>query len=126
MSWAVGRDRNRRRHIGYGVPATCDHPGCGASIDRGLSYACGSGVVGQVDNCGLFFCGQHLAHFVEAGDGGEWVCERCANDEKAFDPTPDTVEWARHVLTDGSWAEWRESEPEWAAAMRAIAVEVTP
>ncbi len=41
MSWAVGFDETWQRDIGYGVPAYCDHPGCMAEIDRGLSYVCG-------------------------------------------------------------------------------------
>ena len=54
------------RWCGYGVPATCDFPGCGASIDRGLAYLCG----GQGDGgCGLFFCGSHL--------GDDDLCEQC-------------------------------------------------
>ena len=124
MGWAVGQDRDRRRHIGYGVPATCDHPGCGAAIDRGLGYACGGGVVGTVENCGLFFCPDHLRYSIEDGEGRRQdVCDRCANDEPPFDPTPDTAEWARHVLTDDSWAQWRAENPEWAADMRALSTE---
>lgn len=114
MGWAIGQDRNRRRHIGYGVPATCDHPGCGTVIDRGISYACGGGVTGEVDNCGLFFCEDHRAYFLEdLNGGGESVCERCANDQSPFEPSPDTAEWAQHVLTDDSWAPFREAEPAW-------------
>ena len=41
MSWTVGYDENWKRDIGYGVPSICDHPGCTARIDRGLSYVCG-------------------------------------------------------------------------------------
>ncbi len=45
MGWSLGHD-NRwgkfGRDIGYGVPAICDHPGCNAEIDRGLSYVCGN------------------------------------------------------------------------------------
>ena len=37
MSWAVGFDSQWDRDIGYGVPAYCDHPGCGKEIDRGLA-----------------------------------------------------------------------------------------
>lgn len=38
MGWSIGFDEHWQRDIGYGVPATCDHPGCGAKIDRGLSF----------------------------------------------------------------------------------------
>lgn len=139
MGWAVGRDRARRRHIGYGVPALCDHPGCFEKIDRGLSYACGGGVVGIYDaNCGLFFCKHHLLY--RAVCNGELctpeslsaaqledvrvefveVCERCAMGMAPFDPRPDTAEWAWHVTHDSSWRAWREDEPEWAAEMQKI------
>ena len=117
MGWAVGDDPNRERHIGYGVPATCDHPACGASINRGIAYACGGGLMGSVDNCGLFFCSDHLAFPIE----DEWCCERCANDHDPFDPSPETAEWARFVTSDDSWAEWRAHEQAWAARMAIIA-----
>lgn len=122
MSWAVGVDPNRQRHIGYGVPALCDQPGCAAEIDRGLSYACGGGVVETVENCGLFFCSDHLNHFVGDDDTDEfgYVCERCANKGEPFEPSPDVAAWASHVLTDPSWQEWREQNPDWAAKMRVI------
>ena len=35
-----------------------------------------------------------------------------------FEATPDTVEWAEHVLTDESWEQWRQEEPEQVARMR--------
>lgn len=119
MSWAVGEDLPRQRHIGYGVPATCDHPDCRAHINRGLDYACGGGIVGEVDNCGLFFCPDHL----QADDTVEsiaWVCEQCAQGLAPFDPSPDTPEWARHVLTDDSWGEWRDQYPTWAQRYRDV------
>jgi hypothetical protein len=57
MSWAVGFDSNWKRDIGYGVPATCDRPGCGTGIDRGLAYVCGGQPYGGEEGCGLYFCG---------------------------------------------------------------------
>ena len=124
MSWAIGGPDDAGRFYGYGVPATCDYPECGASIDRGLSYACGGGVVSDVDNCGRFFCGKHPQHFVEDDTGGgEWVCERCVTDEPPFEPTPDVPEWVAHMLTDESWQQWRDENPERVAAMRAIRAE---
>src|SRR5690242_21412869 len=116
MSWAVGGPDHYGRFIGYGVPATCDHPGCGAEIDRGLDGACGGGVTEDVPNCcGLFFCGAHLQYIEADDESGErqgWVCERCAKDELPFDPTPDTAEWVQHMLTDESWRQWRDENPE--------------
>ena len=116
MSWAVGSIDGR--WIGYGVPAECDHPKCDEAIDRGLAYRCGD--LGD-EGCDLFFCGEHLAAFVEDEDpngGGVWVCERCAGDEPPFDPKPDTREWIDHVLTDESWQQWREDNPDRVAEMR--------
>jgi len=121
MSWAIGFDSNWNRDIGYGVPATCDHPGCGKAIDRGLSYVCGGGPYGGEHGCGLFFCGDHLAP--SDGEPGDWafVCERCRAGEDAewFEPTPDTPEWVNHKLTDESWAQWRAENPEATETMRA-------
>lgn len=37
MGWSIGFDTRWKRDIGYGVPAECDHPTCGAQIDRGLA-----------------------------------------------------------------------------------------
>jgi len=103
MGWSIGYDTMWHRDIGYGVPATCDYPGCGAEIDRGLGYRC--------ETCGLFFCGQH---------GGGDICERCDADEDTgcFDPTPDVPEWIRHKLTDDSWAAWRAEHPDEVEAMK--------
>lgn len=116
MSWAVGEDPNRHRHIGYGVPATCDHNGCGAQIDRGLSYACGGGVVSDQDNCGLFFCSDHL-HYALDGATRYPVCERCLEGLPPFEPSPDTAEWISHVLLHQSWSRWRDENPEWTQQM---------
>ena len=51
-----------RRPAGYMVLATCDKRGCGAEIDRGLGYLCGT-VPGQFHGgpgCGRYYCGDHL------------------------------------------------------------------
>ena len=100
MSWAIGYDNLWGRDIGYGVPATCDYPGCGAAIDRGLSHVCGGEPHGGESGCGLFFCERHQPF--------PWLgCERCAAGERPFDPTPDTPEWTNHKATHPSWEEWR-------------------
>jgi hypothetical protein len=115
MGWAVGFDPNWKRDIGYGVPAVCDHPGCGAEIDRGLSYVCGSHPYGEERGCGLFFCAPHLWY----NDDGIQLCEHCVNATEEqlaagtvprFEPTPDTTEWINHKRTDPSWAAWREAQ----------------
>ena len=131
MGWAVGRDINRQRHIGYGVPAICDHPGCGEEIDRGMGYACGGGQTRTDECCGLFFCSNHMWYLNEViNDVSDAVCERCAEnltnnpdgDEwvEFFEPTPDTLEWATHVVTDESWEQFRAEEPEWTKRYKEI------
>jgi hypothetical protein len=112
MSWAVGFDSRWNRDIGYGVPAVCDHPGCGKAIDRGLAYVCGGEPYGGEEGCGLYFCDDH---------GGGRQCERCEEDRAPFTPTPDTREWIRWKLTDDSWAPWRDENPAAVSAMRAAA-----
>ncbi len=116
MGWSVGFDTNWYRDVGYGVPATCDQPGCGERIDRGLGYVCGGQPFGGEHGCGLYFC--------EAHGGGE-RCERCYDDADPFDPTPDVEEWIRHKLTDESWAPWRAEHPEQVAEMTRTLTEST-
>lgn len=112
MGWAVGSMDGR--DIGYGVPATCDHPDCDEKIDRGLGYVCGFGQPwGGDEGCGLFFCPDH---------GGGSLCERCdvVNPEDAppFEPKPDSAEWIRHKLTDPTWRQWRYEHPETVVRLR--------
>ena len=104
MSWAIGEFNGR--DIGYGVPAICDHPCCGASIDRGLAYVCGSEPYGGEHGCGLFFCEQHRSVSEKDDVHGEF-CARCLAGEEPFGETPDTAEWIQHKETDESWAQWR-------------------
>lgn len=111
MGWALGYDARWNRWIGYGVPATCDHPGCGARIDRGLAYVCCAQEPYGGDGCGLYFCGEH------SGPIGR--CERCDAGEEPFDPTPDVPEWVDHILTDPSWQQWRDENSDEAQRMRA-------
>jgi hypothetical protein len=109
MGWSCGFDSNWGRDVGYGVPATCDQPGCGAVIDRGLGYVCGGDVYGGEHGCGLYFCEEHNWH---GTDGPYQRCERCAAGLQPFEPTPDVLEWINHKLTDESWARWRTDYPE--------------
>lgn len=121
MGWSIGFDKRWGkfgRDIGYGVPATCDHPGCKAEINRGLSYVCGGEPYGGEHGCGLFFCTDHLSH-EDRGDDCPQLCERCASEAMPFDPTPDTAEWVNWKLTDESWAQWRAENAEEVAAIRA-------
>lgn len=111
MGWSIGYDDNHKRDIGYGVPAYCDHPDCNEEIDRGLSHVCGSEPYGGQYGCGLYFCKEHL-HFHE--DDMEWIdlCERCSEFKEPFTPKPDHPEWIEHKLTDESWEEWRNENPD--------------
>lgn len=98
MGYAVYEDTNHRRWAGYGVPAECDYPTCDQKIDRGMSYRCEQG-----DPCGLFFCAMHENHATHEG----------------IRPKPDSLEWERWILTDASWALWRDENSEQVAAMLA-------
>lgn len=115
MGWSIGYDSNWKRDIGYGVPATCDYPGCGKRIDRGLSFVCGGEPYGGNNGCGLYFCGEH---------GGGRLCERCekaeetGEDVEPFDPTPDHPVWIKFKLRDKNWKEWRDEHPVEVDAMK--------
>lgn len=114
MGWSIGYDQHWQRDIGYGVPATCDHPDCNEEIDRGLGYVCGGEPYGGEKGCGLFFCGKHLVC------GTRPLCERCRpRRKKPFAAKPDHPEWMNWKLSDESWEEWRQHNPEAVKAMRA-------
>jgi len=117
MSWSIGYDTVWKRDIGYGVPAYCDHPGCGAKIDRGLAYVCGGEPYGGRRGCGLYFCEKHLFHTPRLPQ----LCDRCCAPKrrKPFAPTPDHPDWIRHKLTDESWQKWREENQEEVAKLDA-------
>lgn len=120
MGYQVYEDRDARdwgieRWAGYGVPAECDWPDCEQRIDRGLGYKCethtwvddgGDDVVAGEDGCGLFFCEAHRYRIEE---------------HERIDPKPDSIEWVRHMLTDDSWQQWRDENPQQLPAMRARA-----
>ena len=116
MGWQIGFDSRWNRDIGYGVPATCDFPGCGTDIDRGLGYVCGGEPYGGEHGCGLFFCGEHLW----IGGKGRQQCSHCFEGSAPFEPTPDTREWIEWKLADDSWGPWRALNPEEVRAMRAV------
>ena len=120
MGWSCGFDSNWNRDIGYGVPATCDYPGCGEAIDRGLAYVCGSEPYGGERGCGLYFCDEHMVIVFDVQlDEATQQCERCEEGKPPFDATPDTREWIEWKLTDESWAPWRVENPEKVAGMQA-------
>lgn len=103
------------RWAGYMVPGICDHLDCSnpLALGRGLDNKCetdydeddnGNGIVAE--GCGLFFCGEHLG-------------VSCTKAHLAFRPKPDTVEWEGHILSDDSWAKWREEHKTRVAEMLA-------
>lgn len=112
MGWSIGYDSNWNRDIGYGVPATCDHPDCNEQIDRGLAHVCGGAPYGGDGGCGLYFCGNHLFALGHR-------CERCAKRRKPFLAKPDLPVWIEWKLTHESWQSWRDENPEAVAEMRA-------
>ncbi len=115
MGWSIGFDEKWQRDIGYGVPATCDHTGCGANIDRGLSYVCGGEPYGGDYGCGLYFCKDHL-YMTNRGQ----QCERCTNKQDPFSPTLDRDLWVKHKLSDPSWQGWRDENPDEVAALKLL------
>lgn len=108
MGWSIGFDTKWGRDIGYGVPAYCDHPGCDEEIDRGLSYVCGGEPFGGEDGCGLYFCSRHLF----LGGKKPQLCWHCCNGLGSYDKKPDHQTWIQHKLTDESWQQWRDENPE--------------
>jgi|ERR1700722_803042 len=114
MGYAVYFDEKRNRDCGYGVPSTCDHPGCRRVIDRGLAYACGGEPFDNEFGCGLYFCEKHLHYDVQEDEEGKirirgkQVCMRCLMGEESFEMKPDRKEWINWKMTDWSWAEWRK------------------
>lgn len=116
MGWSIGYDDNWKRDIGYGVPATCDHPGCGAQIDRGLGFVCGGDSYGGERGCGLFFCNEHMLMPISPKLPPQ-LCDRCyPRKREPFEPTPDVPRWIRHKLKDESWSQWRAENPDEVAA----------
>lgn len=133
MGWSIGYDEKWKRDIGYGVPAVCDQPDCGESIDRGLSFVCGGEPYGGEYGCGLYFCGQHLLGEVESlpavGESQTYpvpVCDRCEVAAEPYEPTGDVAVWIAHKLTDKSWARWRAENPDEVARLRANAQPPSP
>lgn len=116
MGWSIGYDDNWKRDVGYGVPAYCDHPECNEVIHRGLAYVCGGDIFGGERGCGLFFCGRHMT----CSAFGPQLCDRCARRRKPFDAKQDHPDWINWKLTDESWQQWRDENPDLVGAMRAL------
>lgn len=115
MGWSVGIDRDGR-DIGYGVPSLCDHPDCNKEIDRGLSYVCGVvNTDGEDRGCGLHFCSDHRRYSERFGQ----LCFRCwPKKREPFHRKPDVREWIEHKLTDPTWRQWRDENPQEVAAAK--------
>lgn len=111
MGWEMAFDTTNNRDTVSDVPATCDSPGCGKKIDRGLAYVCGHEPHGGDHGCGLFFCEDH--QFI-AGKKRDYVqiCKRCLYGKPQYTPTPDLPEWLRWKLKDKSWKPWRDENPD--------------
>lgn len=123
MGWSIGYDSKWKRDIGYGVPCVCDHPDCDKEIDRGLSYVCGSESYGGEYGCGLYFCEEHKTYTdnEEKYDGRPpQLCDCCLQEGEPFKPKPDTHEWINWKLTDESWQQWRDENPEEVKKSRAF------
>jgi hypothetical protein len=79
MGWANCGTDSEGRPIGYAHKGTCDHPGCKAVIDRGLSFACGGMHGSNEYSCEKYFCEEHLSHCVQTDqDDLISVCDACA------------------------------------------------
>lgn len=114
-----------KRWGGYGVPTVCEYPDCNEEIDRGMSFACGGEPFSEY-GCDRYFCGKHriYTYFDPEEEDGRChheedcecetreVCERCAKGEESFPYKPETKEWIEHLLTDESWQEWRNNNPD--------------
>lgn len=106
MGWSIGFDTKWNRDIGYGVPCECDHPDCKEEIDRGLSHVCGGEPYGGECGCGLYFCGTHL-------QGHPQKCKKCSGHRgTTYKPKPDIPLWVYFKLTDDSWQQWRNENPD--------------
>ena len=117
-----------RRYGGYGVPTICEHPDCNKEIDRGMSYACGGEPFSEY-GCDMYFCSEHVVGIAVTPEGElikcdhlredcdyqfYEVCKPCSTrdpDVKFFPHKPEHPDWVKHLLTDESWAQWREENP---------------
>ena len=84
MGWADCGTDSRGRPIGYAVEATCDHPGCGQRIHRGLPFVCGT-MHGEEDYaCEGYFCEKHRQHWLPIHGKPSMVCAACHRRWKAY------------------------------------------
>jgi hypothetical protein len=77
MGWGDCGGDSQGRPIGYHFSAKCDHEGCDATIDRGLSYACG-GMHGDGEySCEKYFCDEHLSSYETPENDIISICSSC-------------------------------------------------
>lgn len=129
MGYSVYFSDKNNRWQGYGVPAYCDHPDCNNVIDRGIGYVCCDNQ-NHSASCGGFYCELHRYQMVYEdeiqdmsdeelnGLGIDSREERSQEDDGIICCTHKPIEskehpdWLNHVLTDDSWDEWRNKNPE--------------
>jgi hypothetical protein len=80
MGWADCGEDSKGRPIGYVHDATCDHPGCEATIHRGLAYVCGDMHGEDEVSCEGYFCSEHVSLLGLRDD--KRVVRLCAECEK--------------------------------------------
>jgi len=100
MGWADCGEDSKGRPIGYAHEATCDHPGCNAKIDRGLSFACG-GMHGDLElGCEEYCCSFHM-HYVLVEDHKHitQLCSRCYAILRPFEGDDAVI----RIPSDWSW-----------------------
>ncbi len=106
--WSIGYDERWNRDIGFDVPATCDHPECKKTINRGVEHVCGGEPYGGDTGCGLYFCEQHIQIKTLDVDKEQIpLCSQCLSNKEPFAPKPDTDEWINYKQTSHYWAGWR-------------------
>lgn len=137
MGYSLYFSDKNNRFQGYNMHAYCDHPGCKNEIDRGMGYVC-CGNQDHENSCGGFYCSEHselctlitedefegleddevqeqLEHYgltempVFDEDGYFYHCQH-----QPIEKDKEHPDWLQHVLTDETWQEWREKEPEMA------------
>ena len=81
------------RWQGYEIPAYCDFPGCKEEIDRGMGY---SHTQDKEEPASVFCCDKHTHESIDSFEAEE----------------KEHPEWLDHILTDKSWKQWREENPE--------------
>lgn len=82
MGWAFCGQNRHGQETGYGVPATCDEPGCEKEIDHGLGYLCGGNrfLHDTEHTCAKYYCGEHLffADTVDPDTGERCYVQACS------------------------------------------------